>query len=44
VLGAGSLNAFGGVPPFAIESAPRWRVVQSRRFGDDEMTVYKPPG
>jgi diaminohydroxyphosphoribosylaminopyrimidine deaminase / 5-amino-6-(5-phosphoribosylamino)uracil reductase len=44
VLGAGSLNAFGGVPPFTIESAPRWRVVQSRRFGDDEMTVYKPPG
>ena len=42
LLGAGSLNAFGGLPSGAIESAPRWRLVEARRFGDDEMTVYKP--
>jgi diaminohydroxyphosphoribosylaminopyrimidine deaminase/5-amino-6-(5-phosphoribosylamino)uracil reductase len=44
VLGAGSLNAFGGVPPSTIDTAPRWTVVDARRLGDDEMTVYKPPG
>jgi diaminohydroxyphosphoribosylaminopyrimidine deaminase/5-amino-6-(5-phosphoribosylamino)uracil reductase len=44
VLGGGSLNAFGGVSPVTIDNAPRWRIVQSRRMGDDEMTIYKPPG
>jgi diaminohydroxyphosphoribosylaminopyrimidine deaminase / 5-amino-6-(5-phosphoribosylamino)uracil reductase len=44
LLGAGALNAFGGVPPATVDGAPRWRIVHSRRFGDDEMTVYKPPG
>jgi diaminohydroxyphosphoribosylaminopyrimidine deaminase / 5-amino-6-(5-phosphoribosylamino)uracil reductase len=42
LLGAGSLNAFGGLPAGTITGVPRWRVVQGRRFGDDEMTVYKP--
>jgi diaminohydroxyphosphoribosylaminopyrimidine deaminase/5-amino-6-(5-phosphoribosylamino)uracil reductase len=44
VLGGGSLNAFGGMSPATIESAPRWRILQTRRLGDDEMTIYKPPG
>jgi diaminohydroxyphosphoribosylaminopyrimidine deaminase/5-amino-6-(5-phosphoribosylamino)uracil reductase len=43
LLGGGSLNAFGGMPPVTIDGAPRWRIVDSRRFGDDEMTVYTPP-
>jgi hypothetical protein len=42
-LGGGSLNAFGAAPPSTIDTAPRWGIVQTRRFGDDEMTVYKPP-
>ena len=44
VLGGGSLNVFGGHPPVRVDAAPRWRIVSTRRFGDDEMTVYKPPG
>ena len=44
LLGGGSLNAFGSLPPGTIESAPRWEIVEARRFGDDELTVYKPPG
>jgi diaminohydroxyphosphoribosylaminopyrimidine deaminase/5-amino-6-(5-phosphoribosylamino)uracil reductase len=43
VLGAGSLNAFGTATAFRAAEAPRWRLVESRRFGDDEMTVYAPP-
>ena len=43
VLGAGSLNAFGTVEPVRAADAPRWRLVESRRFEDDEMTVYAPP-
>jgi diaminohydroxyphosphoribosylaminopyrimidine deaminase / 5-amino-6-(5-phosphoribosylamino)uracil reductase len=43
LLGGGSLNAFGGMPSGTIDGVPRWRIVQSRRYGDDEMTVYKPP-
>jgi diaminohydroxyphosphoribosylaminopyrimidine deaminase/5-amino-6-(5-phosphoribosylamino)uracil reductase len=44
LLGGGSLNAFGGMPAVSIDAAPRWRLVETRRFGDDEMTVYAPPG
>jgi diaminohydroxyphosphoribosylaminopyrimidine deaminase/5-amino-6-(5-phosphoribosylamino)uracil reductase len=44
LLGAGSLNAFGAMPPATIDGALRWQIVHARRFGDDEMTVYKPPG
>ena len=44
LLGGGSLNAFGAMPPAMIDTAVRWEIVQSRRLGDDEMTVYKPPG
>jgi len=43
VLGAGSLNAFGTAQATQAGDAPRWRLVESRRFGDDEMTVYAPP-
>ena len=44
LLGADSLNAFGGLSSATIGAAPRWRLVRSRRLGDDEMTVYAPPG
>jgi diaminohydroxyphosphoribosylaminopyrimidine deaminase/5-amino-6-(5-phosphoribosylamino)uracil reductase len=44
VLGAGALGGFGAVPATTIDDAPRWRVVQTARFGDDEMTVYAPTG
>lgn len=44
VLGTGALGAFSALAPTAIDEAPRWRVLQSARFGDDEMTVYGPPG
>ncbi|MEP6991641.1 MAG: bifunctional diaminohydroxyphosphoribosylaminopyrimidine deaminase/5-amino-6-(5-phosphoribosylamino)uracil reductase RibD [bacterium] len=43
ILGAGALGAFSALPPTALADARRWRVVQARRFGDDEMTVYAPP-
>ena len=43
VLGAGSLNAFGTATAVRASDAPRWRLVESRRFEDDEMTVYAPP-
>jgi diaminohydroxyphosphoribosylaminopyrimidine deaminase/5-amino-6-(5-phosphoribosylamino)uracil reductase len=44
VLGSGALNAFGGMPASTIDTAARWTIVDARRMGDDEMTVYKPPG
>ncbi len=44
VLGGGALNAFGAMPAGSIDGAARWRIVQARRFADDEMTIYKPPG
>ncbi|MFL5606774.1 MAG: bifunctional diaminohydroxyphosphoribosylaminopyrimidine deaminase/5-amino-6-(5-phosphoribosylamino)uracil reductase RibD [Gemmatimonadaceae bacterium] len=44
ILGGGSLSGFAGVPAATIEEAPRWRVLQACRLGDDEMTVYGPPG
>lgn len=43
ILGGGSLNAFGGLPPTTLGDATRWRMVDSRKFGDDEMTIYAPP-
>ena len=44
VLGGGALNAFGAVPPTRAGDAPRWHLLRSERFGDDEMSVYAPPG
>lgn len=43
VLGAGALNAFAAVPAATVETAGRWRVVEMRRLGDDQMTVFAPP-
>jgi diaminohydroxyphosphoribosylaminopyrimidine deaminase/5-amino-6-(5-phosphoribosylamino)uracil reductase len=43
VLGGGALNAFGAMPPVRAGEAPRWRLIRSQRFEDDEMTVYAPP-
>ena len=40
VLGAGALNPFAELPPSTAEEAERWRVVERRTFGDDEMTTY----
>ena len=42
ILGAGALNAFGATGPHLLHAAPRWRLVHSTWFGDDEMTVYAP--
>ena len=43
ILGGESLNAFAALPPATLGEAKRWRVIDARRFGDDEMTVYAPP-
>ena len=43
ILGGGALNGFAGLPPMTLGAAQRWRVVDTRQFGDDEMTVYAPP-
>jgi diaminohydroxyphosphoribosylaminopyrimidine deaminase/5-amino-6-(5-phosphoribosylamino)uracil reductase len=43
ILGGEALNGFAGVPPMTLDAARRWRLVDSRSFGDDEMTVYAPP-
>ena len=40
VLGAGALGAFGASRSFALDEAPRFRIVRQRRFGDDDMTIY----
>ena len=44
VLGGGALNAFGSVPPVRAADAARWHLLRTRRFEDDEMSVYAPPG
>ena len=43
VLGSGALNAFGSLPPSRAGDAPRWRLLRTQRFEDDEMSVYAPP-
>lgn len=40
ILGRGSLNGFGGVPPAEVSTAARYRVVRRQTFGDDLMTIY----
>jgi diaminohydroxyphosphoribosylaminopyrimidine deaminase/5-amino-6-(5-phosphoribosylamino)uracil reductase len=42
ILGRDALGAFSGFPSTTIGAAPRWQLVDARRFGDDEMTVYSP--
>jgi diaminohydroxyphosphoribosylaminopyrimidine deaminase / 5-amino-6-(5-phosphoribosylamino)uracil reductase len=44
VLGGGALSAFGAMPPTRADEAPRWRLLRTQRFEDDEMSVYAPPG
>src|SRR5436190_3066710 len=43
VLGKGALNAFGAIPPVPVADAPRWRLLRTQRFEDDEMSIYAPP-
>ncbi len=43
ILGKDALGAFAGLPSTTIGAAPRWRLVDARRFGDDEMSVYSLP-
>jgi diaminohydroxyphosphoribosylaminopyrimidine deaminase / 5-amino-6-(5-phosphoribosylamino)uracil reductase len=43
ILGGDSLNAFASLPSATLSDAKRWHVVESRRFVDDEMTIYAPP-
>jgi diaminohydroxyphosphoribosylaminopyrimidine deaminase/5-amino-6-(5-phosphoribosylamino)uracil reductase len=43
VLGGRALNAFGSVPPTRAGDAPRWRLLRTQRFENDEMSVYAPP-
>ena len=40
VLGAGALDAFAHAPGFTLDDAEGVRVLESRAFGDDTMTVY----
>lgn len=42
LLGAGALPAFGEVSLGSELAADRWRVVDRRAFGEDQMTVYAP--
>ena len=40
VLGVGALQAFAHAPGFTLDSVESVRVLESRAFGDDTMTVY----
>ena len=42
LLGAGALPAFGGATPDEVTA--RWRVIERRSLGEDEMTIFAPPG
>jgi diaminohydroxyphosphoribosylaminopyrimidine deaminase/5-amino-6-(5-phosphoribosylamino)uracil reductase len=42
ILGGNALAAFATVPPHEVATAPRWRVLETRRIDDDVMTVYVP--
>jgi len=42
LLGAGALPAFGAVSLGSGLTTDRWRVVERRAFGEDQMTVYAP--
>jgi diaminohydroxyphosphoribosylaminopyrimidine deaminase/5-amino-6-(5-phosphoribosylamino)uracil reductase len=43
VLGGGALHAFAHAPSVRASDAPRLRVVERRRLGDDLLTIYAPP-
>jgi diaminohydroxyphosphoribosylaminopyrimidine deaminase / 5-amino-6-(5-phosphoribosylamino)uracil reductase len=40
ILGAAALGAFDRAPSFTLDGAPRLRIIQQRRFGEDDMTIY----
>ena len=42
ILGGGALNGFAGVSDTTLPAAHRWRVMDTRQFGDDQMTTYAP--
>lgn len=40
ILGTGALGGFAGIAAQEPETAPRFTLLESRRFGDDLMTTY----
>jgi diaminohydroxyphosphoribosylaminopyrimidine deaminase/5-amino-6-(5-phosphoribosylamino)uracil reductase len=40
LLGAGGLYAFGYAPSQRLPDAPRWRIMDQERLGEDVMTTY----
>ena len=40
LLGKGAIGAFSEAPSYSLDHAPRLRVVEQRRLGSDEMTIY----
>jgi len=40
LLGQGAIGAFSRAPSYSLDDAPRLRVVEQRRLGNDEMTIY----
>jgi diaminohydroxyphosphoribosylaminopyrimidine deaminase/5-amino-6-(5-phosphoribosylamino)uracil reductase len=40
LLGQGAIGAFSGAPSYSLDAAPRLRIVEQRRLGSDEMTIY----
>jgi diaminohydroxyphosphoribosylaminopyrimidine deaminase/5-amino-6-(5-phosphoribosylamino)uracil reductase len=42
LLGAGGLYAFAYAPSHKLPDAPRWRILDQERLGEDVMTTYAP--
>lgn len=42
LLGTGALPAFGHAPSHTLPDAPRWRILDQERLGEDVMTTYAP--
>lgn len=40
LLGKGAIGAFSAAPSYSLDNAPRLRIVEQRRLGSDEMTIY----
>ena len=40
LLGKGAIGAFSEAPSYSLDHAPRLRIVEQRRLGSDEMTIY----
>ena len=43
VLGEGSLNAFSGIAGHDVAHAPRFHLLESKRLGDDVVSIYSVP-